>query len=273
MELKIYTLIAYKIGFSLSLGDFHCDSFSPLKSRKSALKSKAPTKCRSMPTLGRIGNEVIKKIGAFTLHSDVNVINDIVAQPLANILASGPSLNVDAAVENFLSNPELFGNFTQVLDEVWESDLAAKKSKTAMSTFGTLSTPPHQVDELVDAGNDFFLVGNSTPRSGGDQTIELSQKEYLDATEDRCLNDVEMSSIENISSQRFAGNDSRFDSNTSSGENNSIEGQAEVEPGDLCRKEMESNKTKGYAIKVLLPILDSSCDPGCQCFIIFFLCP
>ena len=37
-------------------------------------------------------------------------------------------MNVDTAVENFLSNPDLFSNFTQVLDEVWEADCTAKKA-------------------------------------------------------------------------------------------------------------------------------------------------
>ena len=120
---------------------------SPHKSRKStALKSRIPTKCNSMPIvvdLEAVNADVRKKIGAFTQHSDDNIINSILGEPLANILASSNTVNVDMAVENFLSNSELFNNFTHVLDEVWEADCSSKqRSSSCKTTRGSLTTPP-----------------------------------------------------------------------------------------------------------------------------------
>jgi hypothetical protein len=69
---------------------------------------------RSTLTAESIAADVRRKIGTFAQRTDDRVINSVVAEPLANILASGPTFNVDLAVENFLSNSELFNNFTQV---------------------------------------------------------------------------------------------------------------------------------------------------------------
>ncbi len=87
-------------------------------------------------------------------------------------MASGATLNVDTAVENFLSNSELLTNFTQVLDEVWEADCTAKKAtkkkakidnpvistemmqtatcSTTSKSDTTLTTPPHHPGVFVD---------------------------------------------------------------------------------------------------------------------------
>ena len=69
----------------------------------------------------------MKKIESFTQHSTDDVMNDVIAKPIADILASGNVTdrlsveNVELVVDNFLSNSELFQSFNQV------SQLIAKK--------------------------------------------------------------------------------------------------------------------------------------------------
>ena len=71
--------------------------------------------------------EMMKKIESFTQHSTDDVMNDVIAKPIADILASGNVTdrlsveNVELVVDNFLSNSELFQSFNQV------SQLIAKK--------------------------------------------------------------------------------------------------------------------------------------------------
>ena len=70
---------------------------------------------------------MMKKIESFTQHSTDDVMNDVIAKPIADILASGNVTdrlsveNVELVVDNFLSNSELFQSFNQV------SQLIAKK--------------------------------------------------------------------------------------------------------------------------------------------------
>jgi len=99
--------------------------------------------------LDAVNADVRKKIGAFTQHSDDNIMNTLLGEPLANILASSNTVNIDVAVENFLSNPELFDNFTHVLDEVWEADCSNKqRSSSSKASRGSLTTPPHHPGAL-----------------------------------------------------------------------------------------------------------------------------
>jgi hypothetical protein len=67
--------------------------FSPHKSRKNALKSRVPTKCNrsSMPIVD--SGEIRKKIGAFTLNTDDDVINTLLGEPLVTLcLILNPAL-------------------------------------------------------------------------------------------------------------------------------------------------------------------------------------
>jgi hypothetical protein len=55
---------------------------------------------------------VRKKIEAFTQGSNEDLMSHVIAEPLVSIFAE--TGNVDLAVENFLSNSELFESFNQV---------------------------------------------------------------------------------------------------------------------------------------------------------------
>lgn len=92
------------------------------------------------------------------------------ARPLANLLASGPSVDIDSAVENFLSDSELFRNFTQVLDEVWDSDQASKKFKPLANI---LSTPPH--DSFLDCDPPAAAAGRCAEDVNSSAEVEVPQ--------------------------------------------------------------------------------------------------
>lgn len=53
-----------------------------------------------------------RKIGALTQNSSDDVISEVIARPLVNILAE--TGNVDLTVQSFLENSELFETFNQV---------------------------------------------------------------------------------------------------------------------------------------------------------------
>ena len=74
----------------------------------------------SLPVFSSISNfdlkddetEVRKKIGALAQNSSDDVISEVIATPLVNILAE--TGNVDQAVQSLLSNTELLDSFNQV---------------------------------------------------------------------------------------------------------------------------------------------------------------
>ena len=57
-------------------------------------------------------SQVRRKIGALTQNSSDDVISEVIARPLVNILAE--TGNVDLTVQSFLENSELFETFNQV---------------------------------------------------------------------------------------------------------------------------------------------------------------
>ena len=212
--------------------------------------------------MSHVANDVIKKIGAFTLCSDDEVMSNLVAQPLADILAAEPSVDIDRAVENFLSNPELFGNFTQVLDEVWESDSTARKTMSASNYFATtLSTPPHHTND-DDYGNDFSMNDNENPGNDSCQLMESSHGDEFDASSNsRAL----PKSADNMHDE-LAGNQrpplEASNSRPESSQNQEADHEIDVvgeSPGSevVAGVELKYENKSEYQIKVLLPLLSS----------------
>ena len=104
---------------------------SPLKSRKSQLKSKVPTKRKpektenslSMPSLNIIQDSLdMNKVKEALVLSDEQKLKSI-AEPIANVANVSANGNVSTQeLENFMANDELLNNLLNLVDEVSNID-------------------------------------------------------------------------------------------------------------------------------------------------------
>ena len=147
---------------------------SPFKSRKSALKLKTPKRIKSLEYGSVSGGEKVKKrLSVFTQESNEDLMNKIIGEPLANILASsenretGTSVTTDQVIrsttENFCSDSDLMNKFYAVLDEIdlpesfpyndkvdQDNNIFSETLDTS-EQFGkhcSVSTPVHQPDYM-----------------------------------------------------------------------------------------------------------------------------
>ena len=118
---------------------------SPLKSRKSQLKSKVPTKRKpvetenslSMPSLSIIQDGLdMNKVKEALVLSDEQKLKSI-AEPIANVANSNVSTK---ELENFMANDELLNNLLNLVDEV--SNIEHDKASKNNDPDNNLEKPP-----------------------------------------------------------------------------------------------------------------------------------
>ena len=189
---------------------------SPFKSRKSALKSKTPKRIKFLADDSLAsgseavrGEKVKKKLSMFTQESNEDLMNKLIAEPLANILASnenqeyGKQVTTDQVVksttDNFCSDSALLSKFMAVLDEIdlpeehftynnekeeqHDNIFSERFETTATEEFGKdclVSTPIHHPEYINPVSTNSESESPKLVLNCGMESIEETEKEEND---------------------------------------------------------------------------------------------